>query len=691
MNSFYFLLRPFRIFILSSLALSLLFSVLADDAQVFDLSKYMPVGKDNYWSFIGEIRTDDMDSRINLRREIDGAVSLNNRMTFRETQEVIPSLSDALDQISFLDKKEYLTSDNGWRIFREEYSGSVLQYKWPAKVLPLLAEQDKYSKYKTTLDPESGTPGVVSYHTVVVGLETLEIPNGTMEALKINQEKKTKIATDESLDDISSLITEYSSYWLVEGVGVAKQETTITTVDDSGSESIDLSYELVATNYLPNYLWPEAETTPEGWKHVDWLGDITDNYFPWIYHADHGWMFVDAEDTSEVKLWSESLGWWLTSKDLYPTFYSLDLNDWLTFQENDSVEREFVRSDGSIVRASTAGFTYRPQTSRPEATAISSQTEREGDQTFYDAYGNRYVDSSGGITANQGESPMVEFISPFEGTILDEGEPVLLFVDAQDKDGKVEYVRFYVNGMLVLIDEEAPYQTIYTPADGDEVLNVYAIAKDNDGNETQTDTVVVDINVSKYPPKVRIDSPLNKTVFKSGTKITVEVVASDSDGFISSVALMIDGIQVGSEITSPPYRFSFIPPVDGSYQISAVAIDDDLNETTSTSISITVNETGRPASEESYSPEVRVVAPLNKTQIDLGDSIDIEAVASDEDGDVDRVQIFVDGVQVGSNLYNSPYEVSYKPPAKGTYSITAKARDNDRNESTSVAVQLTVD
>ena len=667
-------------------------SVFGDSsAQTFDLSKYMPVGKDNYWSFIGEIRTDDLDSRINLRREIDGTVSLGKRMTYRETQEVIPSLSDALGQISFLNKKEYLTSENGWLVFREEYNGSILQYKRPAKLLPLQAELDKSNKYKTSFDAESGTPGVVSYHTVVLGLETLDIPNGSMEALKINQEKKTKIATDESLDDVSSVVTEYSSYWLVEGVGIAKQETNITTVDSSGSESIDLSYELVATNYLPNYLWPDAETTPEGWKHVDWLGDITDNYFPWIYHADHGWMFVDAEDTSEVKLWSESLGWWLTSKDLYPTFYSLDLNDWLTFQENDAVEREFERSDGTIVRASTAGFTYRPASSRPDATAIGSQSEREGDQVFYDAYGNRYVDSSGGITPNQGESPIVELISPLEGRTLDEGEQVLLFADAYDKDGKIEYVRFYVNGMLVLIDEESPYQTIYTPSDEDDALNVYAIARDNDGNETQTNTVVVDVDIDKYPPKVRIDSPLNKTVFKSGSRISVDVVATDSDGFIESVALLVDGIQVGAERTSAPYHFSFVPPIDGTYQLSALAIDDDKNETTSSSISITVNETGRLSSQESYFPEVRIVAPLNKTQIDLGESIDIEVLASDEDGEVDRVQIFVDGVQVGSNLYDAPYEVSYKPPAKGTSMITAKARDNDRNESTSVSIQVTVD
>lgn len=661
----------------------------AEDS-VIDLSEYFPIKKDNYWSFIGEISTDDFVTRMNLRREVDGSVLLKNRKVFRSSQEVVPSLSDALDDISFLNKKEFQTTGNGWIVFREEFKGNVLQYNRPAKILPLHPELNKSNKYKTSFDSESGTPGVVSYHTVVIGLEGLELPNGRFEALKINQEKRTKIASDEELDNVSSLITEYSSYWLVKGVGIAKQETNITTISDSGSESLDLSYKLLATNYLPNYLWPDAEETPQGWKHVEWLGDLTDNYFPWIYHSDHGWMFVDAEDSTEVKLWSESLGWWLTSEELYPTFFSLDLNDWLTFHENDSIEREFIRSDGSILKASTVGFTFRPETSRPESTEIDSQTEKEGDQTFVDAYGNRYVDSSSGISANQGEFPIIELISPFEGTIIDEGEALLLFADAIDKDGKIEYVRFFVNGSLVLIDEESPYQSIYTPPSDQETLNIYAIAKDNYGNETKSDSITVQVEISKYYPKIRIDSPLNKTVYKSGRRVDIGIVATDSDGFVESVALMVDGIQVGSERTSPPYQFSFIPPINGTYQLSGLAIDDDLNETTSSMITITINETGKAPSQEIYFPEVRIISPLNKSQIELGDTVSIEAYASDDDGVVERVQIFIDGVQFGPTLLNSPYILNYKPPTMGTFSISAKARDDERNEAVSTSIQITV-
>lgn len=691
MNIFTFRTPSFQRFIIFNLVLLLSSSLFAEnDENTYNISDYLPVASDNYWSFIGEVTTDDLSSRVNIRKEVDSTVLLNNKKTYRTTQEVIPSLSDTLDQISFLNKKEFITSHNGWLVFREEYDGDVLQYNRPAKLLPLYLKLEESKKYKTSFDPEQGTPGVVSYHTVLVGLESLEIPNGTFEALKINQEKKTKIAGDEDLDNVSSLITEYNSYWLVKGIGIAKQETSITTISDTGSESIKLSYELVATDYLPNYLWPDAELTPKGWKHVNWFGDITDNYFPWIYHADHGWLFVDAEDTSDVKLWSENLGWWLTSEELYPTFYSLNLNDWLTYQENDAVLREFVRSDGSIVKTSTVGFTFRPSSGKPAATEISSQLGKEGDQRFVDSFGNNFTDSSGGIVADQGEAPIIELISPFEGTILDEGESLLLFVDAYDKDGKIEYVRFFINGKLVAIDELSPYQTIVSPPDDQDTLNVFATALDNYGNETQTNTVTVQVEISKFSPKVRIDSPLNKTVFRSGRRVDVEVVATDSDGFVESVAMLVDSIQVGAELYSPPYHFSFIPPVDGNYNISALAIDDDHNETTATSIGITVNETGKAPSQTSYSPEIRIANPLNKSQFTLGDTIEIEAVASDEDGVVERVQIFVDGVQVGSSLYHSPYKVNYTPQSTGNSTITAIARDDERTETTSTSVQITV-
>ncbi len=662
-----------------------------EDKVSYDISEYLPLSSENYWSYIGTLETDEFVTDVNFRREIDNSTLLDNKKSYRLTQEVIPSLSDSLEDVAFLNKREFVTSQNGWRMFREETQDGVAHFGRSALILPLQAKVSQSNKYKTRFDSEQGINGIVSYHTVVIGEEEIEIPNGTFTALKVNQEKKTKLAADEDLDEVTQTSVEYHSFWLLKGVGVVRQESDITSIDDGGSQSIKYEYDLVSTDYLPNYLWPEAETTPEGWKQVEWFGNLTDNYFPWIYHADHGWMFVDAQTTDDVRLWSESLGWWVTSEELYPTFYSLDLNDWVTFEESDDPVREFTRSDGTVITASINGFQFRPRSSKPAATTISDPGQRDGDQQFFDAFGNRYTDSTGGLTPDQGSLPTISIISPFQGLILDEGEPLLLFADAVDRDGTIENVRFIVNGRLVFIDEAAPYQTIFNPSPEEDTLEVTAIARDNHGNEQQADSVSVQVRLAEqFPPKVRVSYPLNKSYFKFGERVWVDLVATDSDGFVESVGLLVDGIQVEDEKSTPPYSFSFIPPVNGSYQISGFAIDDDLNESTATSIQITVNETGKAPSTTSFSPEVRITSPINKSEFNLGDTVTIQASAFDEDGSVTRLTISVDGVQVGPTFTSPPYSVSYTPPVAGSYTITATARDNELNQSTSSSVTFKV-
>ncbi|MCG8528669.1 MAG: Ig-like domain-containing protein [Opitutales bacterium] len=677
---------PFRIAFISMIALSA-FCLKAENA--IDISEYLPLENKNYWSYVGDFDSDDLSTRLNLRDSLDSTLFVDDHRSYRMSQEVFPTREINQDSVDVLKKKVYQTSGNGWNIFREEGNNRVLDYKRSARVLPKQVEFGKSYKYKTTLDPDSGLFGVISYHTVIEGMEELHIPNGTFEVLRINQEKRTKLASDEKLKEITSSSTEYSTFWLAKGVGILKESSIISTVDNNGSSQFGYDIDLVATNYLDNYLWPEATSTESGWKHVTWFGYLTDNYFPWIYHHDHGWMWVEAQDSSDIKLWSESLGWWMTSEELYPTFYSLDLEEWLTYNEESETERKFVRSDGSILTASTSGFSFRPERSKPPQSNATSPLEKEGDQEFYDSRGNRYVDSNSGITSDQGELPEINILSPIEGSRVDEGQKFLILVDAFDKDGEIMQVRIFVNGRLVEISEAAPHHVFFTTTD-EEVYNINATATDNDGNTVQSATVVVENDVAnQLPPEVRVHEPLNKAIFKIDTWVDVEIKASDSDGFVESVALLVDGIQVGDAKQTPPYNFSFIPPVNGSYKIGARAVDDDENVTEAKEITITVNETGTDES-SSKAPEVRIVSPLNKSIITLGQTISIEAVASDEDGMIDRVQILVDGIQVGNDLHSAPYRVSYTPPQTGTYSISARARDNDRKISTSASITLTV-
>ena len=565
-------------------------------------SQWMPMDNKDHWSYTGVLTTDEVETPVLLRTEIDSTVYVNGKRTFRTSQKVVPSLSDKLDEITSLNRRCYQTVENGWRIFREESDGKTYDFERSARLLPADFEIGKPYKYKARLSGSSGSYGLVSYHLDPVGFETVTIPNGTFEALKINVEKRMKLASDEDLEEVTMQSTEFSSNWYVVDVGLVKQEVQLTTVTSEASESIQYAIDLKGSNYLPNHLWPDASKNNDGWTFVDWLGYITDDHFPWIYHSDHGWLYVDAEDTSDVRLWSESLGWWFTSADLYPVFYSHDLGEWLTFEGGSKTERRFARQNGTVITASNSGFLTRNRNLAPPEVKVGDDETKDNSQTFLDADGNRYTNSEGGLVVDPGDEPTVEILHPFADAVIRHGEKVFILADAKDKDGTIQWVKIVANGSLLSMQEKPPYQaTLDTDTDVSS-FTIVAIARDNYGNETESAPLTIQVEEKETKaPRVRVSSPLNKSYFAEGKKIWIDVVASDSDGFVETVALLVDGIQVGDDATRPPYRFSFIPPVRGTYSISAIAIDDDEVETEAKAITITVNRTGDP--DEDLLPE----------------------------------------------------------------------------------------
>ncbi|OPZ75238.1 MAG: Chitodextrinase precursor [Verrucomicrobia bacterium ADurb.Bin474] len=580
----------------------LVLSLLVASPIAAQTSQWMPMNNKDHWSYTGVLKTDTVETPVLLRTEIDSTVYVNGKRTFRTTQKVVPSLSDKLDEISYLNRRYYQTVENGWRVFREENDGKTYEFERSARLLPADFEVGKPYKYKAKLSGGSGSYGLVSYHLDPVGFETVTIPNGTFEALKINVEKRVKLASDEDLEEITAESTEFSSNWYVVDVGMVRQEVQVTSVTSEGSEKLQYTIDLKGTNYLPNHLWPDAVKNNDGWTLVDWLGYITDDHFPWIYHSDHGWLYVDAEDTSDVRLWSESLGWWFTSSDLYPVFYSHDLGEWLTFEGGSKTERRFARQNGTVITASNKGFLTRNRNLAPPDVKVGDDETKDNTQTFLDADGNRYTNTEGGLVVDPGDAPTVEILHPFADAVIRHGEKVFILADAKDKDGIIQWVKIVANGSLLSMQEKPPYQaTLDTDTDVTS-FSIVAIARDNYGNETTSSPLTIQVEPKETKaPRVRVSSPLNKSYFAEGKKIWIDVVASDSDGFVETVALLVDGIQVGDDATRPPYRFSFIPPVRGNYEISAIAIDDDDVETEAKAITITVNRTGDP--DEDLIPE----------------------------------------------------------------------------------------
>jgi endoglucanase Acf2 len=87
-------------------------------------------------------------------------------------------------------------------------------------------------------------------------------------------------------------------------------------------------------------------------------------------------------------------------------------------------------------------------------------------------------------------------------------------------------------------------------------------------------------------------------------------------------------------------------------------------------------------------PKVAIHSPIDGSEFISSQDIILNAIATDLVGVVEEVEFFVNNSSVGS-VTTFPYEISWSS-SEGTYSILARARDDDGNLSTSEAVNITI-
>ena len=88
-------------------------------------------------------------------------------------------------------------------------------------------------------------------------------------------------------------------------------------------------------------------------------------------------------------------------------------------------------------------------------------------------------------------------------------------------------------------------------------------------------------------PAVAIVSPTNNATVPPGTALTVTASASDPDGTVTRVEYYVDGAKLG-QATSPPYALPWTPLLNGTYEITAVAVDNDGGMTASSVVTLNV-------------------------------------------------------------------------------------------------------
>jgi GH18 family chitinase len=277
--------------------------------------------------------------------------------------------------------------------------------------------------------------------------------------------------------------------------------------------------------------------------------------------------------------------------------------------------------------------------------------------------------------AGNNPPPAVSISSPTNNARFATGSNITISANATD-NVSVTRVEFFYNSTRIGEDTSAPYSIVWNAApNGSYVLT--AKATDNQGASTTSSGV--NIVVGNAPPSATITSPADNSRFSTGSTITINATATDSDGTISKVEFYNGTTKLGEDLTSP-YSWTISNAVNGSYSVTARAFDNLSAFSNSTAVRFTVGNSA---------PTVSITSPANNAAFNAPATITIQASATDSDGSITKVEFYNGSTLLGTDT-SSPYSFIWSGVPVGTYPISAKATDNLGATATSATVSVIV-
>ncbi|WP_420151758.1 cellulase family glycosylhydrolase [Spirosoma sp.] len=180
-------------------------------------------------------------------------------------------------------------------------------------------------------------------------------------------------------------------------------------------------------------------------------------------------------------------------------------------------------------------------------------------------------------------------------------------------------------------------------------------------------------------PSVAIVSPTNNTTISIGTNLAIN--ASVYNATATAVEFYNGATLLGTDATSP-YSWTIATIQQGTYSLTAKALVSSGNLT-----SPVVQVTAAPAPNQP--PSVSLTSPTNNAAFPTSATITVAANANDTDGSIARVEFYNGTTKLGEDA-TLPYTFIWTGMAAGTYTLTAKAIDNQNATSTSTASAVIV-
>ncbi len=291
------------------------------------------------------------------------------------------------------------------------------------------------------------------------------------------------------------------------------------------------------------------------------------------------------------------------------------------------------------------------------------------------------------ITASVGSVPVISISSPSSGNIFIPGAELILNASANDPDGLITQVEFFVNDASVGTASAAPFQVNFSlPSSG--VYFFKAEATDNAGNVTISSSVVVTAGPpDNSSPRVILDHPLpiggGDTVndVSVASSMFLNATAVDPDGFITEVRFYANNQLLGStnQGYGDQYSLFFDPTQQGDFEFTAEAVDNFGNIGQALPIPLDVGPL------ESLLP-TGFMRPLSdqETTISVGQKADIQVELNSGLLEITQVNFYANGVFLGTQDTGIPVETgaagnvsvfnfTWFPLFEGTYAMQARS------------------
>jgi hypothetical protein len=133
-----------------------------------------------------------------------------------------------------------------------------------------------------------------------------------------------------------------------------------------------------------------------------------------------------------------------------------------------------------------------------------------------------------------------------------------------------------------------------------------------------------------------------------------------------------------------PYSFDWTTTAAGAYVITARAYDDDGAVTASQPVTVNVLP-----SPDNVPPTVTITSPGNNATVYRLFGTTINANASDSDGTIIKVEFYAGSTLLGTDT-SAPYSFFWRPASRGSFTLTARAYDDDGAVTISAPVSVRV-